>query len=332
MKTTSLLALCLATLAFTACGGEDDSEPAASAALAPKVAGSAELGGAPVAAAVDSDGVWMADNAGSQVIHLDASSRKPVGAPIPVRGGPLSIAAGDGAVWVASGDGTITRIGSSGEDVTQAPETVLQPGGIAVAEGSVWVTSSPEGRLYRLDAESGEVTDTYEIGEFPADVAVTDGSAWVANTNDGTVSQVEIESGEVSDPVEVAAEQVLALAADEDGVWVAGSDDERVESIDISRIDPSSGEVGDDAASLETGIPIRLAVGEGGVWATVVGPLSATASKKPGSVALIDPATGEASGEPVEVGSRPSGIATGEGSVWVANAGDGTVSQIDPGG
>ena len=32
----------------------------------------------------------------------------------------------------------------------------------------------------------------------------------------------------------------------------------------------------------------------------------------------------------VPVGAIPSGVATGEGSVWVASYGDGTVSRINP--
>src|SRR5262249_44468385 len=32
----------------------------------------------------------------------------------------------------------------------------------------------------------------------------------------------------------------------------------------------------------------------------------------------------------IAVGSRPRGVAWGDGSVWVANSGDGTVSRIDP--
>ena len=32
----------------------------------------------------------------------------------------------------------------------------------------------------------------------------------------------------------------------------------------------------------------------------------------------------------INVGSRPRGVAFGDGSVWVANSGDGTVSRVDP--
>jgi YVTN family beta-propeller protein len=43
----------------------------------------------------------------------------------------------------------------------------------------------------------------------------------------------------------------------------------------------------------------------------------------------IDPGTRSVTAT-VPVGHSPAGIAVGEGSVWVANAGDGTVTRIDP--
>jgi DNA-binding SARP family transcriptional activator/DNA-binding beta-propeller fold protein YncE len=49
----------------------------------------------------------------------------------------------------------------------------------------------------------------------------------------------------------------------------------------------------------------------------------------PDSVAVIDPLHSRVVGY-VLVGRRPVAIATGHGSVWVANADDGTVSRIDP--
>src|SRR6185436_805457 len=49
----------------------------------------------------------------------------------------------------------------------------------------------------------------------------------------------------------------------------------------------------------------------------------------PDSVAVIDPERSRVVGH-VRVGRRPVAVAIGHGSVWVANADDGTVSRIDP--
>jgi serine/threonine-protein kinase len=48
------------------------------------------------------------------------------------------------------------------------------------------------------------------------------------------------------------------------------------------------------------------------------------------SVSRIDPSTGKVVGDEIRVGSTPVGIASGGGSIWVANNGDDTVSRIDP--
>ena len=45
-------------------------------------------------------------------------------------------------------------------------------------------------------------------------------------------------------------------------------------------------------------------------------------------VTRIDPSTGVR--RQIDVGDEPEGVAVGAGAVWVANAGDGTVSRIDP--
>jgi len=59
------------------------------------------------------------------------------------------------------------------------------------------------------------------------------------------------------------------------------------------------------------------------------GSLALSLARRGVSVALIDPRSDKVVGS-VAVGVRPSGIAAGEGSVWVANLDDRTLSQIDP--
>ena len=67
-------------------------------------------------------------------------------------------------------------------------------------------------------------------------------------------------------------------------------------------------------------IPV-FALGQGGdSGGTVV---------EPNFVALVD-AQSNSVVDSVQVGARPLGVAIGEGSVWVANLDDGTISRIDP--
>jgi virginiamycin B lyase len=47
-------------------------------------------------------------------------------------------------------------------------------------------------------------------------------------------------------------------------------------------------------------------------------------------VARLDLEDGSVTDPSIRVGSSPAGLATGEGSVWVTNAGAGTVDRVDP--
>src|SRR3954447_473584 len=72
------------------------------------------------------------------------------------------------------------------------------------------------------------------------------------------------------------------------------------------------------------GTPVNLTDGAdvAGVW---------VANRIGGTVVRVDPNNG-AAGPPIDVGSKPEGIATGAGAVWVANATDNTVQRIEPSG
>jgi streptogramin lyase len=284
-----------------------------------------------VAVAVGDGGVWVADNSGSRVIELDPMDGRPIGRPIPVAAGPEATAVGAGGVWVASGDGTVTRIDPRTGQPDRAPVKVGDPGGIAAGSGAVWVTSRTTGTVTRIDPMTLESAgDPIPVGAGPADVALGGGAAWVANTDDGTVTRIDTSSGEADEPIAVADYQVLGLCFGEDGVWVAKTDDRLARMIDVIRIDPESSEVGDAAAPVPAAIPVRLAAGEGGVWATLVGGIRPPASTpRPGRVALLDPTSLDVPAQPVRVGDRPAGVAVGEGAVWVANSASGSVTRID---
>ncbi len=115
----------------------------------------------------------------------------------------------------------------------------------------------------------------------------------------------------------------FALANAEAAVWVAG--DPRT----VSEIDP-----GDDviATTIEIGAsPRGIAATSDSLWVTNFGEMEAgvTTGEAIDTVSRIDLATATVSAT-IDVGSQPTGVATGAGSVWVVNSGDDTVSRIDP--
>ncbi len=68
--------------------------------------------------------------------------------------------------------------------------------------------------------------------------------------------------------------------------------------------------------------PLRLATGEGAVWAT---------SGRDGTLTRIDPQEQAVVGKPEQLGVGISGVAVGAGSVWVSDSRRGEVLRIDPG-
>jgi YVTN family beta-propeller protein len=76
-------------------------------------------------------------------------------------------------------------------------------------------------------------------------------------------------------------------------------------------------------------IPAALLLGAAIVVGFFVTRHSGAITVQPNSVALIDPESNEVVSQ-IPVGVGPAAIAVGEGSVWVANLGDETVSRVDP--
>jgi streptogramin lyase len=325
-----LLAAAVAGVGPAGCGGGSGSSPAA---VHPSAERPVRVGGTPVAVAVGEGGVWVVDNARSRVVELDPRSARPARGPIAVGAGPEAVAVGEGSVWVASGNDTVSRIDPESGKATVAPRKIADPAGIAAGEGSVWVTSRADGSVIRLDPRTLHPTgDPIPVGRQPADIAVGEGSVWVADAGDGTVTRIDAATGEAGEPIRVAKHQVLGLSVGEGGVWVAKSDDRLAQKIGVVRIDPATSRPDDASTEVPAAIPVRLATGYGGVWVTLAGGVRPPdLTPRAGRVALVDPESGDEAGAPLRVGNRPSGIAVGEGFVWVADAGDGTVTRIDPG-
>jgi YVTN family beta-propeller protein len=147
-------------------------------------------------------------------------------------------------------------------------------------------------------------------------VAVTGSSIWVASQRQRALFKIDRASLRLVGRVPIPAVP-LAVAADGEGVWVAGFDKSSKAGV-LMRIDPTHDSI---AATIPLpGIPADLAAGYGAVWVTV---------DSRNAVWRIDPATSSVT-RTIPVGSSPVAVAVGEGSVWVVNAKDGTVSRIDP--
>jgi YVTN family beta-propeller protein len=232
---------------------------------------------------------------------------------VPLGTVPLSLAAGDGAVWVANYEaGTVSQINTSTRAVVDTIPVGSLPTGIAIGAGMVWVADNTGESVSRIDPVADRVVQTIPIGSPPNGIAVGEGSVWVADTDSRTLTRVNSVTGAVLETIPLGFD-ATDVAAGLGAVWVSDIVDDRV-----LRIDPDT-----DQVSQTIGVgngPDAIAVDDGSVW---------VANSLDGTVQRINPQTNAVSAT-ISVGQGPAAIAVGDGSVWVANQYSGTISRIDP--
>lgn len=137
------------------------------------------------------------------------------------------LAAGAGAIWVASGaDDRVLRLDPvSGRVLAQIPLAaapqgrVASPYGITVGDGAVWVTDALADTVSRIDPALNAVTATIRVGRRPTRLAAGEGAVWVLNAGDGTVTRIDPRSDAVSATIHVGGD-ATGIAAGLGGVWV----------------------------------------------------------------------------------------------------------------
>jgi YVTN family beta-propeller protein len=232
---------------------------------------------------------------------------------VPVGIRPASIAAGEGAIWVATfDDRTLSRIDPTTRSVVSNIRLETTPTGVAVGARAVWVANGLSGTVTRVDAEVNTAVKTIAVtirSSFGS-VAVGEGAVW-ASFGTGEVAKIDPRTNHVL-TTGIVGLSPAAIAVGEGSVWIANAVDNTV-----SQVNPRTTT---QVHALTVGRrPRSLAVGAGAIW---------VANERDNSIWRIDPASGAAA--PIEVGEGPTAVAFGAGAVWVANGGDGTVSRIDP--
>jgi len=221
-----------------------------------------------------------------------------------------------GVVTVAAIGTALFLLITGGEDVSvSAPVKVGRgPLRVAAGEGSVWVTSAPEGTLTRIDPDTERtVGRPIDLSKGVSGVATGEGAVWVSSPRAGQVLRIDPDDGRVTARIDVGGSPG-AIVVGGHRVWVADDD-----GGGVTAINAQGGKIfRRHIPPLAT--PLRLAVGAAGLWVS---------SASTGTVRRID--LGEAtSATAVPVGRGPAGITVGGGQVWVANARADTVSRLEP--
>jgi DNA-binding SARP family transcriptional activator/DNA-binding beta-propeller fold protein YncE len=230
------------------------------------------VGATPAGLAYGAGRIWVGDSGAPAAIELDTKSGAvvrtvlaPPLTPPPRRSGPLggAIATGLGAVWLSSGNATITRIdpktggtvrirhrGLTSDDISQ----------LAVGEGAVWVSSCCS-VVTRIHPATNTVAAVLE--GFGGPIAAGLGGVWLAAAEEGLLWRIEpSDRRRANFPTRTigVGPNPLGVAVGEGSVWVANGDGT------VTRVDPSSYET----TTIEIGRSLAgIAAGDGAVWVTV---------------------------------------------------------------
>ncbi len=247
----------------------------------------------------------------NSLVSMDQDGRVEASVPLGTR--PGAVAAGAGAVWVASpDDGRVSRIDPGSGAVVDTIKVGVDPSAIAVGEGSVWVANAGGPSVSRISPDTNEVVETIETCSGPNAIATGLSAVWVTCAFDSLALRIDPGTGET---VQIRLPGTPTGVAVADGaLWVSITT-----SATVVRVDPATFEV---VGEIEVGNgPEAIVSTSGAIW---------VANRLDGTVDRLDPETGTRR-VTIEVGRDPSALAATEGAVWVTTAFEGRVVSIDTG-
>lgn len=146
---------------------------------------------APMSVVVAPDAVWVVNFGldGDAVTRVDLKTGQLLGDPIQTGMAPISLALGDGSLWVANHDAhTITRIELATNQVLANISVPSEPHRVAFGEGAVWVANWHINSVTRIDPQTNQVVgEPIPIGFHAGNIAVGLGSVWVTSDYRGPV-------------------------------------------------------------------------------------------------------------------------------------------------
>jgi DNA-binding beta-propeller fold protein YncE len=221
------------------------------------------------------------------------------------------IAAGAGAVWVTHGCRGIYRIDPHTGRVT-ASLRIPAGGGIAVADGLLWVVGRNDALLLRIQPRTGQVTGKpIRVSSGAGQLTPGAGALWVTSYGTGdpsTVFRVDLATGAVTPLANPTVTDVQAVGAG--SLWTS----------QVERVDPVTGKT---TGSVFLG-PSAVAFWRGSAWVLTL--------QRSLAFLRIDPATNQVTGTPVPVGkpwpaaaaagwnTPPAVIAAGPTGLWVLDS------------
>ena len=236
--------------------------------------------------------------------HVEASLALP--------GRPTAMASDGERLWLAGAAGKLARLSARGSPDLETVNAGGTIGGVAVGDGSVWVTDQDTGSVLRIDPATSKIVDQIRSGNGATAALFAAGSLWVANQTDGTVSRIDTARDKLTKTIPVG-EAPRALAFGAGSLWVADGQLGTITRVDVDTNLPLN--------SISVGTaPTAIAFGEGSLW---------VGNAQGGGVSRIDPRTARVLST-TAVGQTADAIAVVAHRVWVASSAAHLLEQIDP--
>jgi virginiamycin B lyase len=196
------------------------------------------------------------------------------------------------------------------------PDSTIEIGGdrvLASGDGGIWVSSRESGNVTKVDAKTNKPAAPIAVGKEPcAGLATGAGSLIVPLCGAPGLARVDLKTNAVTVIAKGMTAAMVGPVSAVSSIWIV-SDAKGT----LTRIDPESNAL---VAEIPLGArALALAFGQSALWVTT----------DKDELLKISPYT-IVTTEIIKVGKSPRSIAIGEGAVWTLNAGDGTVSRVDP--
>ena len=279
----------------------------------------------------------------------------------------LGTGSSSGSPSVVASPNSVAVIDPANDHVVAVIPVGTTPTTIVSGGGAVWTLNTGEQTISRIDASTRARTRTISAGAVASDIAYADRAIWVADASANTVSVLD-ESGGVETTIQLGIHHRrrnfvtprIVLAAGRGHVWATGGDLTTV-VVDaatrrVTRRNTGFPDVGADG----TPAGPDIAIGNAGVWATDGRDELFHVGTSPTETVRLGGFGGDAGIEGIAVGTDvvwaagagvawevrarparptktftvgagPTGIALGAGSLWTANAFDGTISRVRTG-
>jgi DNA-binding SARP family transcriptional activator/streptogramin lyase len=215
----------------------------------------------PFSLAAAAGSLWVGDGFDGTVSRIDARGRLlRTFRPQPNASGRLPLAAGNGQLWVASQDGSLTRLDPTTGRAMQTFAGVGEAESIAVGDHAIWIAPARADFIERFDPSLGRVVRRIQVGGRPSAVVVGNGAVWALMPNENRLWRIDPGKNTVTQPFALPGEST-SLASAPGTVWVGSRQGY------LATVDTATNTI---VRTKLLGPPVDdLASGAGHIWATV---------------------------------------------------------------